>query len=191
MVVDAVHGVEVQTEKLWAEAAALNLPRLVVVDRLDRERASLERSLDSLHHACAREIVPVQLPIGEEKQFTGVVDLVAMKALTFAANDSGTMTEGEIPAALADRAAAARDALIEMVAEADEQLMETFFNEGTLTQAQLVEGLRTATMPASCFPSSARPACTRSAPSQSSTPSSTTCRRPRSATFRPWPPTAA
>jgi elongation factor G len=152
VVVDAVHGVEVQTEKLWAEADALTLPRLVVVNRLDRERASLERTLESLHRDCARAIVPIQLPIGEEKQFTGVVDLVAMKALTFAGNDTGTMTEGEIPAALAETAATAREELIEMVAEADEQLMETFFNEGTLTQDQLVAGLRAATMTGKLFP---------------------------------------
>ena len=66
VVVDAVHGVEVQTEKLWAEAAALNLPRIVALNRLDRERASLERTLESLHRDCAREIVPIQLPLGEE-----------------------------------------------------------------------------------------------------------------------------
>ena len=152
VVVDAVHGVEVQTEKLWAEAAALTLPRLVVVNRLDRERASLERTLESLHRDCAREIVPIQLPIGEEKGFTGVVDLVQMKAFQFAADDTGAMTEGEIPAALAERAAIAREQLIEMVAEADEQMMETFFSEGTLTQEQLVSGLRAATMAGRLFP---------------------------------------
>ena len=64
---------------------SLNLPRIVVLNRLDRERASLERTLESLHRDCAREIVPIQLPLGEEKAFTGVVDLVRMKALTFAA----------------------------------------------------------------------------------------------------------
>src|SRR6266545_3465172 len=73
VVVDAVAGVEVQTEKLWAEAAAQNLPRLVVVNRLERERASLDRTLQSLHRDCAREIVPIQLPLGDERNFTGVV----------------------------------------------------------------------------------------------------------------------
>src|SRR5688500_17945733 len=63
VVVDAVSGVEVQTEKLWADAAALNLPRIVVLSRLERDRASLERTLDSLHRDCAREIIPIQLPI--------------------------------------------------------------------------------------------------------------------------------
>jgi len=151
VVVDAVAGVEVQTEKLWAEAAALNLPRLVVVNRLERERASLERALESLQRDCAREIVPIQLPIGEERQFTGVVDLVRMKAFTFAA-DTGRMTEGDIPADMAQRAAVAREQLLEMVAEADEGLMETFFAEGTLTQEQLVSGLRTATVTGRLFP---------------------------------------
>src|SRR5438309_4507113 len=112
--VDAVAGVEVQTEKLWAEAAALNLPRIIVVNRLERERASLERTLDSLHRDCAREIVPIELPLGEERGFTGVVDLVRMKALTFAADSSGTMTKGEVPAAMAKRAVRARDQLTEM-----------------------------------------------------------------------------
>ena len=99
VVVDAVHGVEVQTEKAWDEAASLGLPRIVALSRLDRERASLDRALETLHRDCAREIVPIQLPIGEEKAFTGVVDLVSMKAFTFAGDGSGKMTEGEIPAA--------------------------------------------------------------------------------------------
>ena len=150
VVVDSVAGVEVQTEKLWAEAAALGLPRIVVVNRLDRDRASLERTLESLHRDCAREIVPIQLPLGEEKNFTGVVDLVRMKAQMFGGD--GKMTEGEIPSSLADAAKHAREQLIEMVAEVDEQLMETFFAEGTLTQEQLVSGLRAATMSGKIYP---------------------------------------
>jgi elongation factor G len=149
--VDAVSGVEVQTEKLWAEAAELQLPRLIVVSRLERDRASLDRTLQALHRDCGREIVPIQIPIGEERDFKGVIDLVRMKALTFVP-DAGTMTEGEIPADLAERAAQAREALLEMVAEADEALMEAFFAEGTLTQEQLVTGLRTATMTGRLFP---------------------------------------
>jgi elongation factor G len=152
MVVDAVAGVEVQTEKLWAEAASLGLPRLVVVNRLERDRASLDRTLESLRRDCAREIAPIQLPLGEERAFTGVVDLVRMKALTFAADGSGAATEGDIPAALADQAAQAREQLIEAVAEADEKLMEVFFAEGTLTQEELVSGLRAATVEGRLFP---------------------------------------
>jgi len=152
VVVDAVAGVEVQTEKVWAEAAELNLPRLVAVTRLERDRASLERTLEALHRDCGREIVPIQLPIGEERGFKGVVDLIRMKALMFATDGSGTMTEADVPADMADQAAQAREQLLEMVAEADEALMEAFFAEGTLTQEQLVSGLRSATMNAKLFP---------------------------------------
>jgi elongation factor G len=152
MVVDAVAGVEVQTEKLWSEAASLNLPRVVAVNRLERDRASLERTLESLRRDCGREIAPIQLPLGEERGFTGVVDLIRMKAVTYASDGSGAVTEGEIPAALADRAAQAREQLIEAVAEADDKLMELFFAEGTLTQEQLLSGLRTATVAGRLFP---------------------------------------
>jgi elongation factor G len=131
VVVDAVAGVEVQTEKLWGEAAALNLPRIVALNRLDRERASLDRTLDALHRDCAREVVPIQLPIGDEKAFTGVVDLVRMKGL---------------------KVQQARERMIEMIAETDEQLMEAFFADGTLSQEQVISGLRAATVSGKLFP---------------------------------------
>src|SRR5579872_1359724 len=89
VVVDAVGGVMVQTEKVWAAADELSLPRLIVVNRLDRERASLERTLASLREACSRTVVPIQVPIGEERAFKGVVDLVARKAFLFESGDSG------------------------------------------------------------------------------------------------------
>ena len=145
-VVDAVAGAEVQTEKMWAEADALGLPRLVVINRLDRDRASVERALASLREACSRTVTPVQIPIGEEKAFRGVIDLVTMKAFTFKADGSGTAQDAPIPADLTDAATSARDALIEMVAEADDALMERFFEAGTLTQEELVEGLHKATL---------------------------------------------
>ena len=152
LVVDAVAGVEVQTEKVWAAAEELGLPRLVVLNRIDRERASLERSLQSLRDACNRTIVPIQLPIGEEKAFTGVVDLMSMMAYTYQNDGSGKFAEGPIPADMADAANTAREALVEMVAEADESLMEQFFEAGTLTQDELVAGLRTAVLGAKVFP---------------------------------------
>jgi elongation factor G len=152
LVVDAVAGVEVQTEKVWAEAEALGLPRLIVVNRLDRERASLDRSLTSLRDFCSRTIVPIQLPIGEERDFSGVIDLVAMKAWTYPADGSGKATETAIPPHLTEAATAGRDALIEMVAEADDALMEKFFEAGTLTQDELVAGLHAATLNCKVFP---------------------------------------
>jgi elongation factor G len=152
LVVDAVSGVEVQTEKVWAEAEALGLPRLIVVNRLDRERASLDRSLTSLRDFCSRTIVPIQLPIGEERDFSGAIDLVAMKAWTYPADGSGKATETAIPPHLTEAATAGRDALIEMVAEADDALMEKFFEAGTLTQDELVDGLHAATLNCKVYP---------------------------------------
>jgi elongation factor G len=124
----------------------------VALSRLDRERSSLDRALETLHRDCAREIVPIQLPIGEEKSFSGVIDLVSMKAFTFPGDGSAKMTEGEIPAAMADKATQARNALIEMVAEADEALMDAFFANGTLSQEELTTGLRAATAAGKLFP---------------------------------------
>lgn len=152
VVVDAVSGVEVQTEKVWHIAEEFHLPRLVALNRIDRDRASLERSLESLRGAFGRGVVPVTLPLGEEKDFAGIVDLVSMKALTFATDGGGSFKEGPVPAALADEAAAAREALVEMVAEADDSLMERFFEEGTLTQDELESGLRKATAAGKVFP---------------------------------------
>jgi elongation factor G len=152
VVVDAVAGVEVSTEKVWEAAEELAAPRLVVLNRVDRERASLERSLESLRTAFGRAVVPIQLPIGEEKNFKGVVDLVAMKAFTFAGDGSGKMSEADVPADLSAPAQTAREALIEMVAEADDTLMEKFFEAGTLTQEELVAGLRRGIAAARIFP---------------------------------------
>jgi len=152
VVVDAVAGVMVQTEKVWEIADELSLPRLVVVNRLDRERSSLERSLASLREACNRTVIPIQLPIGEEKGFKGVVDLVTKKAYTYQTDESGKFSETAVPDSMAAQVDGAREALIEMVAENDEQLMEKFFEAGTLTDAELLAGLRAATIAAKIFP---------------------------------------
>jgi len=151
VVVDAVSGVQVSTEKAWHTAVELALPRLIVCHRLDRDRASLDRALESMRTALGRECVPVQLPIGEAGTFSGVVDLVAMKAFTFT-RESGVMSEAPIPGDLESTASAAREALIEIVAEADDRLMEKFFEAGTLTDDELSEGLKTAIRNCRVFP---------------------------------------
>ena len=151
IVVDAVAGVEVQTEKVWGMASELDVPCLVVLNRLDRERASLDRSLAALREAFGREVVPLQLPIGEEKAFEGVVDLVAMKGLRFTGG-ADEPSEAAVPETLAGAAESAREALIEMVAEADDSLMEKFFEAGTLEQDELERGLRAAVGARRIFP---------------------------------------
>lgn len=152
VVIDAVAGVMVQTEKAWAAAAELGLPRMVVLNRLDRERASLERSLESLRQRCHRAVIPIQLPIGDEKAFRGIVDLISRKAYVYEANESGRVAEAAVPTDLTTAVDAAREALIEMVAEADESLMERFFEAGTLTDEELVAGLSHATASGKIFP---------------------------------------
>ena len=141
VVVDGVAGVQVSTEQIWDTAHQLNLPRLIVVNRLDRERASFARTIESLHQTLSRSAVPVQWPLGEEDGFHGVVDLVEMKAWTFATDGSGTAKEIPIPDDVRESVDQARSALIEAAAEADETLLERFFDAGTLTQEELERGL--------------------------------------------------
>jgi elongation factor G len=152
VVVDAVSGPMVQTEKVWQAAEEMALPRIVVLNRLDRERASLGRSLASLREVCNRTVIPIQLPIGEERSFKGIVDLITKKAYLFQADGSGKFAEGAVPGDMTAAVEEAREALIEMVAEGDEKLMEKFFEAGTLTDDELVAGLRSATIGAKLFP---------------------------------------
>jgi elongation factor G len=139
LVLDAVSGVEVQTEKSWKFAEEFGLPVLLVVNRMDRERASFERCLESLIKKFGRGVVPLQIPIGEEKGFRGTVDLVRMEAHLQA---DGKRTEGPIPAELSEDARAQHEKLVEMVAEGDDALMEKFFAKGTLEPGELVPGLK-------------------------------------------------
>ncbi|HLH32205.1 MAG TPA: GTP-binding protein, partial [Terriglobia bacterium] len=142
VVVDAVAGVMVQTEKAWGYAEEFQLPRLVVVNRMDRDTASFDRSLESIQQTLGRMCVPVQIPIGEEKGFKGVVDLVQMKAFTYQTDGSGKFSEGAIPADVAARAQEYREKLIEAVAESDEKLMEKFFDSGSLSDEETTNGLK-------------------------------------------------
>jgi elongation factor G len=144
LLVHAVAGIEVQTEKSWGFCEKYSLPRALVINQMDRDRASFERTLEALHKAFGRNAIPVQFPIGEEKDFRGVIDLVRMKAYLYDANGSGKAKEAEIPAELKDAASKAHEALVEMVAEGNDKLMEEFFEKGTLPEEHLVPGLRAA-----------------------------------------------
>jgi elongation factor G len=152
MVVHGVAGVEVQTEKTWGFAENFGLPRLFVVNQMDRDRASLERSLESLRGAFGRSVIPIQLPLGEEKSFRGVIDLVTMQAATYQPHGAGKAQVGEIPAEYAEAAKAAHEALVEMVAEGNDKLMEEFFEKGTIPVEDLVPGLREAVADRRIYP---------------------------------------
>ena len=144
VVIDGVAGVEVQTEKVWSFADEFQLPRAILINKLDRERSSFDRALASVHEVFGRNAVPVQLPIGSEKDFKGIVDLVRMKAYTYAPDGDGKGKETDIPGDLADAAGKAHEALVEMVAEGNDALMEEFFAEGTLPVEHIVDGLKQA-----------------------------------------------
>ena len=142
IVVDGVSGVEVQTERVWNYADEYHLPRAIVIDKLDRERSSFERSLANAQEVFGRGVIPIQLPIGSERDYNGVVDLVTMKAYTYSPDGDGKGKECPIPANLADDAKAAHEALVEMVAEGKDELLEEFFANGTLPIEHIQEGLR-------------------------------------------------
>jgi elongation factor G len=152
ILVDGVAGVEVMTEKVYSFTEEFHLPRAFFVNKLDRERSDFQRSLESIHEVFGRTAVPVQLPIGSEKNFSGVVDLVTMKAYTYTANGDGKGKEGPIPADMADAAKAAHDAVVEIVAEGKDELMEEFFESGTLSEEHMVQGLKDAINSNKIFP---------------------------------------
>ncbi|MBI4167055.1 MAG: elongation factor G [Acidobacteria bacterium] len=144
VLVHAVSGIEVQTEKTWSFCEKFNLPRALVINQMDRDRAGFARTLEALQKSFGRTVIPVQLPSGEEKNFRGIVDLVYMKAYTYEAGGSGKAKEEEIPADLAEAATQAHEALVEMVAEGNDKLMEEFFEKGTIPVEDLVPGMRDA-----------------------------------------------
>ena len=142
IVVDAVAGVEVQTEKAWKVCDELGLPRLVVVNRMDRDRADGGRVMDQLQKKFGRACVCVEAPIGKEKGFRGVIDLVAMQG--WLTDDAGKTAAGAIPDEFAADAAQLHESLVEMVAEGDDKLMETFFSQGNLSEEQMKPALKKA-----------------------------------------------
>jgi elongation factor G len=146
ILVDAGAGVQVITEKVWDYAAEYDQPRAFVLNWMDRDLASFERALGSLQQVFGRGVVPIQLPIGSNKSFRGVVDLITMQALTYTTDGDGKAKIGEIPEELAEEAKKAHEALVELVAEGDDELMQEFFDKGTLPIEDLKKGLREAVL---------------------------------------------
>jgi elongation factor G len=152
VVVDGVAGVEVVTQKVWNDCEEYKTPRLIVVNRMDRDRANADRVLESLTNAFGRDVIPIELPIGSEKSLSGVIDLVRMKAYIYELGGSGKGKEAEIPANLKDQAQAAHERLVELVAEGDDKLMEKFFEAGTLGEEDLIPALHNAIREDKIFP---------------------------------------
>src|SRR2546423_434430 len=139
VVVDGVKGVEVQTEKVWNFANEFMLPRMMVVTKLDKEHSDIGVALDSAHNIFKRAIVPFTLPIGKEHNFKGIVDVVHMKAYEFDAN--GKAKEIDIPAEGRDVVDKTRERLVELVAESDDALLEKYFEQGTLDDADVLPNI--------------------------------------------------
>ena len=121
-VVDAVDGVKVITGKLWGEAKELGLPRILFVNKLDRERADFEATLESIKTSLEVAPCPLTIPLGEQDKLQGVVDLVRMKALMYEKDGSGKYKEGEIPKDAADEVAEYREKMVEAIAESNDAL---------------------------------------------------------------------
>jgi elongation factor G len=152
VVVDGVAGVEVVTQRVWNYCNDIDLPRMIVVNRMDRDRADANRVLESLTNAFGRAVTPLQLPIGSEKSLSGVIDLVRMKAYTYEMGGNGKGKEGPIPANMADVAKEAHEKLVELVAEGKDELMEEYFEKGTIPEEDLVPALHEAIREDKLFP---------------------------------------
>jgi len=152
VLLDGVAGVEVSTEKVWQFAEEFKLPCALVVNKLDRERSSFERVLTGVNETFGRAAVPVHIPSGSEKNFNGVIDLIRMRLYSYKPGGDGKGKEGDIPQAEQEAATKAHEALVEMIAEGNDELLEEFFNTGTLPVEHIVTGLQQAVRERRIFP---------------------------------------
>ncbi len=150
VVVSAVEGVEVQTETAWRIAAGMGLPRIIFVNKLDRERASFERTLDALKDRFGSGIAPLELPVGEEADFRGVVDLLRDRAVLY--DGSTTGEEGPVPDDMATEEHAVHDGLVEGIVVADDDLMERYLSDEPIGTDELAGALAQGVADGSVFP---------------------------------------
>ena len=140
--IDGVAGVEVGTEKVWEMIDELALPRFLLINKLDRENSSFDRAVAAVHQFFGRQAVPVQIPLGGEKDFRGVIDVIGQKAWVFDKDESGKFKVEPVPADLKAEVEKRYKDLVEMVAENDEKLMEKYLEKGELTPAEVMEGFK-------------------------------------------------
>ena len=140
LIVSANEGVQVYTERTWEMAEELSLPRCIVVSRLDRDNSTFENALDNVRKLLSTKAVALQLPIGQESGFEGVVDLMSMKAVRFS-NEGRDVSVGEIPSDMQDVAKKAREVLQEAIASADDSLLEKYLESGSLSDEESRKGL--------------------------------------------------
>jgi elongation factor G len=146
VVFDGVAGVEPQSETVWRQADRYNVPRICLINKMDRTGADFDRSVKMIVDRLGAVAIPVQLPIGAEDKFSGVIDLVEMNAILFEGQRGTEVVTTEIPAELVDQAAAARELMIERVAENDDQLMVSFLEGHEIEISELKKAIRRATI---------------------------------------------
>jgi elongation factor G len=152
VVVNAVMGVEVHTERLWQRADSEGIPRLVFVNMLDRERADFFRALESLKEAFGQHVVATEIPIGTEHEVRGVIDLIDMKAFVYAGEGPGAAAEEEIPEELRAQAEEYREKLMDEVAENSDQLMERYLEGEEISHEEIVTALKKGVTEGHLFP---------------------------------------
>jgi elongation factor G len=152
LAINAVAGVEVNTERVWQTAQEMDLPVMFHLTKMDRERADFERVVGELEERFGREVMPVQVPIGKEAGFEGVVDLVRGKAIRYEKDGDAKGKEGDVPEELQEMVTTWRDRLVETVAESDLELMERYLEEGELSQEDLEKALQKAVLERQLYP---------------------------------------
>jgi elongation factor G len=152
VIVDGIAGVEVQTEKVWSFADEFEHPRAIVINKLDRERSSFSRALESIQNVFGRAAVPVQIPLGSERDFRGVIDLIEMKAFVYEPDGDGNGKEVPIPENMVSSVDNWHSALVEMIAEGNDAYLEEFFDKGTLALEHLYAGLKQAVRERRLYP---------------------------------------
>jgi elongation factor G len=152
-VFDAVHGVQPQSEKVWRQADKYGVPRICFINKIDKMGADFEHAVDTLRKRLNAKPVAIQIPIGQEDKFKGVVDLLSMKAIVWNNEDLGAEYETqEIPAELKKKAEAFRAALVETVAENDDEMLHKFLEGEEISEAELKASLRKSTIALKVFP---------------------------------------
>ncbi len=146
VIISAISGVKVQTEEVWEWANETEIPRIAFVNKMDRERANFYRAMGDMEKALKARAVAVQLPLGAEENFEGVIDLIKMKAYRYDKETSGKFSEQDIPAEYLDEARDLREKLVETVAEAYDALTEKFLETGELSEEEILDGLRVGTL---------------------------------------------
>jgi len=149
----AVGGVQPQSETVWRQANKYNVPRLAFVNKMDRTGANFNKVVSQLKARLAASPVPMQLPIGAEEGFDGVIDLIKMKAIHWDMSTQGnTFTYAEIPADLLEEAKTAREFMVESAAESSEELMEKYLDSGELSEEEIIQGIRARTITCDIIP---------------------------------------